>query len=326
MVRLSSRKKVSENKRERVVRLWRIVEILNDSPQGILREHLANQLQVGRSTCYRDIDILKAAGVNITSNRYGGSVRYFLKDHTLPVLKPTPRQILALRLARTLLVPFEGMGVVRELDGLLKGRVAESAFPLSLASQGPTSTPHTLSEVENAINTGRRLRFVYHSPGSDEVSTRTADPVALRAVEGHIYLVAFDTGKKSVRTFKLVRMSEVVVLNCRARPHPEVDCATMFADSVKAWSGDSIEVVIQIPARMAAIAAEWPLVAGQDVRDQGNGTALVKARVAGLVEAMRWVLRWGATAAVIRPHELRSLIVAELSRALKRYSSSSAGV
>lgn len=324
MDRLASHGSVSENRRERVVRLWRIVEILNASPQGVLREHLAAQIQVGRSTCYRDIDILKAAGVNVTSKKVGGSVRYFLNDHTLPPLRPTPRQILALRLARTLLAPFEGMGVVRELDGLLSSPVEEQFFPLSFASRGPPSAPQTLSQVEHALNTGKRLRFSYHSPTSDEVSTRTADPVALRAVEGHLYLVGFDIEKKSARTFKLVRMTDLVVLRCKADPHPEIDQEAMFANSVKAWSGDLVEVVVQIPARLAAIAGEWPLVAGQELHDQGNGMALVTARVAGLIEAMRWVLRWGATATVVRPEELRDLVVAELSRALERYSSGDA--
>lgn len=322
MARRTSHGNDSANRRKRVVRLWRIVEILNASPHGVLREHLAAQIQVARATCYRDINTLRAVGVDVTSMKIGGSVRYFLKGHTLLPLKPTPRQILALRLARTLLTPFEGMGVVTELDGLLKGPVEAQPFQLSLASQRPPTKPQTLSEVEHALNTGRRVRFSYRSPTSDEVSTRTADPIALRAVEGHLYLVGYDIEKKSARTFKLVRMNDVVVLHCKAESHPEITPEGLFANSVKVWSGDPIEVVVQIPARMAAIAEEWPLVTGQKIHDQGTGLALVTARVAGLIEAMRWVLRWGATATVVRPEKLRDLVVAELSRALTLYRSS----
>lgn len=310
------------SKQARVIRLWRIVEILSCSPQGVLVEQLAGRLQVARATFYRDLHALKAAGVNVTNKKLGGSVRYFLEGNASPLPRPTPRQILALRLARSLLAPFEGLGVLSELDALLKSPIEAQYFPLSLASRGPPPARQALSQVELALNTGRRVRFAYSSPGSDEIRTRTADPIALRAVEGHLYLVGFDTVKKSARTFKLVRMTDVVVLDCKAEPHQDIDQEAMFAHSVKAWSGDAVEVVVQIPARLSAIAGEWPLVEGQEVHDQGNGMALVRARVAGLIEAMRWVLRWGATAVVIRPENLRKLIVAELSRALTRYTSS----
>lgn len=325
MVRQVAHGSTGKNKQARLMRLWRIVEILSSNPQGVLVEQVASRLRVARATCYRDFGTLKAAGVNVTSKQVGVSRRYFLPEgHASPLPKPTPRQILALRLARSLLIPFEGLEILSELDELLKPSTEASVFPLSLATRGPPSSSQALSQVELALNTGRRVRFSYNSPGSDESRERTADPIALRAVDGHVYLLGFDVMKGSARTFKLVRMSEVVVLDRTATKHREIDQEAMFAHSVKAWSGDTFEVVIQIPARLSSIAGEWPLVEDQEVHDQGNGVALVRARVAGLIEAMRWVLRWGATALVVQPENLRTLIVSELSHALARYSSSQA--
>lgn len=313
-------RKNDANLRGRIVRLWRLVELLHDSPRGLSTGHIERHLGASRATCYRDLNVLKAAGVAIQSDMVNGEVRYRVDQHDIAALSPTPLQLLALRVARAMLSPFQGMRLVRELDTLLGHTQGKpERLPFALADKYPPAEPGVTEAVERSLEQRRRLRFAYRSPTSDQSSQRSVDPIAMRAVEGQLYLVAFDTEKQAARTFKLLRMGEAEVLPDAAVPHPEVDEETMFADSVKAWSGDSQQVVIKIPARLAGVANEWPLVATQQVQDQGDGTALVRARVSGLVEAMRWALRWGADAEAIAPEELRRMMSTELTTALRKY-------
>lgn len=308
------------NLRGRIVRLWRLVELLHGSPRGLSTGQIERHLGASRATCYRDLNVLKAAEVAVQSDTVNGEARHRIDQHNIVALNPTPLQLLALRVARAMLIPFQGMRLVRELDTLLGHTQGKhERLPFALADKYPPADPVVTEAVERALQDRRRLRFTYQSPTSGQASQRSVDPIAMRAVEGHLYLVAFDIEKQAARTFKLLRMGDPEVLQDAALQHPEVDEEAMFADSVKARSGDSQQVVIKIPARLAGVAGEWPLVATQQVDDQGDGTALVKARVSGLVEAMRWALRWGADAEVVAPEALRRMLCSELASALTKY-------
>jgi predicted DNA-binding transcriptional regulator YafY len=298
-----------------------LVEALHTSPRGLSNAQLTQRLGGSRATLYRDLRVLKGAGVPVVSEKVNGESRHRLTHTDLPALHPTALQLLALRVARALMSPFEGLSLVGELDALLghtRGSVAE-AFSFRLAGAAPAANPAAHATVERGLRERQRLAFVYQAPSADTGARRVVDPIGLRAADGHLYLLAFDVAKSSARTFKLARMREVEVLPQSAEEHPEIDEEALFAAAVKAWAGPTHEVVIKIPARLVGVAGEWPLVASQQVEDQGDGTALIKATVAGLVEAMRWVLRWGADAEALSPPELRSLVAAELAKACSYY-------
>lgn len=309
------------NVRGRIIRLWRLVEALHGAPRGMANAQLMKRTGGSRATLYRDLAVLKAAGVPVVTDTVNSEARHRLEHGDMPALNPTPLQLFALGVARSVLAPLEGLSLVRELDALL-GHTRGSGpavIPLNIAPASASASPEATAAVELALQGRRRLSFGYQSPKSESAEPRVVDPIGLRAVEGHLYLVAFDVAKQGARTFKLPRMRDVVVLAEVAEPHPEVDEEALFADSVKAWAGPSHDIVIKIPARLAGVAAEWPLIAGQEVHDQGDGSAIVRARVAGLVEAMRWTLRWGADAEAIEPPELRAMVATQVARMARNY-------
>jgi hypothetical protein len=59
-----------------------------------------------------------------------------------------------------------------------------------------------------------------------------------------------------------------------------------------------------------------------DQREQSgpDGSLVVEACVAGSLEALPWVLGWGASAEVLVPLELRTVVTEQLARALGRYA------
>jgi predicted DNA-binding transcriptional regulator YafY len=139
--------------------------------------------------------------------------------------------------------------------------------------------------------------------------------------DNHLYLDAFDTEKKGIRTYKPPRMSQVEVTEHRAAQHPEYEESELFAHSVKTWSAPPVEVEIVISPRKARFLREWPLLEQQEVLPQEDGSVRVKAVVAGLAEVSKWVLRWGRDATVLSPPELRQALQEELAAALATYSS-----
>jgi predicted DNA-binding transcriptional regulator YafY len=76
---------------------------------------------------------------------------------------------------------------------------------------------------------------------------------------------------------------------------------------------------VRLSPKVARFSGEYPLVAGQSVTDDADGGCVVRARVAGVMEAMRWVLSWGQEAEALEPGELREAVAAEVQGAARRY-------
>jgi predicted DNA-binding transcriptional regulator YafY len=88
---------------------------------------------------------------------------------------------------------------------------------------------------------------------------------------------------------------------------------------VKVWSTDPVDVRIRIAKPVARFVPEWPLTPTQQLEPGPRGAIDVCARVYGLRETLRWVLRWGQGAEVRAPQELRELVRIELAAALEGY-------
>src|SRR5690606_38477259 len=95
--------------------------------------------------------------------------------------------------------------------------------------------------------------------------------------------------------------------------------AKAFDHSVKAWTGEPVRVRVVLSPRVAWLAPEYPLHPSQRIEPQPDGSALVSAKVAGPVEAMRWVLSWGGEAEALEPAELRDATARGVEGAAARY-------
>jgi predicted DNA-binding transcriptional regulator YafY len=83
-----------------------------------------------------------------------------------------------------------------------------------------------LDILEAAIDRGRGLRLRYRGVRDTASRWRRVDPLRIRVVEGHVYLIGFDLEASAIRTFKLARVSVVQTLQER------VDSGTALRRSV----------------------------------------------------------------------------------------------
>ena len=143
--------------------------------------------------------------------------------------------------------------------------------------------------------------------------------MTLRLVNSQLYLVAFDLERKDWRIFKVFRIANVDLLQERAVNHPGYEEEKLFGRSVKTWIGDEVEVAFRLSAEVARLASEYPLAPDWIVEDQTDGSVIVRARVAGIVETSRWVLGGGKHAVALEPPELRNAVLDELKGALEGY-------
>ncbi|MEY4549339.1 MAG: hypothetical protein RL685_5534, partial [Pseudomonadota bacterium] len=101
-------------------RQWRLVQELNGSRMGLSIQRLQDATESSRSTVYRDLELLRQAGVPIEPVTLNGEARYrMLRPLELPGLGLNALQLSALHLARSELQGLAGAGFVSELDALL---------------------------------------------------------------------------------------------------------------------------------------------------------------------------------------------------------------
>jgi predicted DNA-binding transcriptional regulator YafY len=177
-----------------------------------------------------------------------------------------------------------------------------------------------LKTVENALNLQRRARIEYRAASRGGAPTSIhIEPLMFKVAEGEPYLRAYCVERAAERTYKVARIARAELTDQAATYRPPRAPAEAFAHSVKAWSDDLTTVRIKLDPDVAWRAQEYPLIPGQTSEHSADGGIIIEARVAGIVEAKRWVLSWGGAAEALEPPELRSATQTELLTALGKY-------
>jgi proteasome accessory factor B len=305
-----------------MIREWQIVDFLRRRRFGATVRDLMSEVGASRSTVYRELEVLFKSPLPIDRELRNGEIRYVFRGEWSGSV-PTVDQLLALAAARRMLAGLEGTAVVRELDRLL-GHKPPPPSAIAVPLDAPLHQPSDVSILEQAITRERRARVMYQGSKDESPRARIVEPVELRRAAGGWYVHAFDVEAGDWRTFKLARVTGAELLADRATSHPVFDPAAEFAYSVGIWSGDEHDVRLRVNALQARFVREYPLNATQENETQLDGSVIVRARVAGLDEVQRWVMRWGRHVEVLDPPELRARVVTELTAMLARYEAASA--
>jgi predicted DNA-binding transcriptional regulator YafY len=310
---------VSATRGRSLTRLLSMVEALRVARRGLTVAQLIERTGGSRASAYRDLNILREVGLPIDKLPIAGEMRHVLATDS-SAQQVTPLQFAALLAGRRALSPLEGTRVVRELDGLMRQAaprrrsVLRVHVPLSHAV-----APAHLTIIDRALDQGKCVRIRYRGADDTAPAWRLVEPVELRVSAQQPYVVAFDRVGARYKTYKLARISQVQLLSERARAAADYDPKKLFEHSRGIWSGAAYDVAVQLRGSVARFATEWPLQREQTISDLSNGDVVVRARVAGLQEPLRWVLSWGRNAEALEPAELRQLVFEELSATVAGY-------
>jgi predicted DNA-binding transcriptional regulator YafY len=310
---------VSAARGQSLTRLLAMVEALRVARRGLTAAQLLERTGGSRASTYRDLNILREVGLPIDKLPVAGEMRYMLTPDS-SAQRVTTLQLAALMTGRRALSPLEGTRLVRELDELM--RQAAPRPRITLRVHVPLShavAPAHLTIIDRALDQGKCVRIRYRGVDDTAPTWRLIEPVELRVSAQQPYVVAYDRADARYKTYKLARVSQVQLLGERAQAVADYDPKTCFEHSRGIWSGSAYDVAVQLNASVARFAAEWPLQREQTILDLPNGDVVVRARVAGLQEPLRWVLSWGRNAEALEPAELRQMVIDEMSEALGAY-------
>jgi proteasome accessory factor C len=299
-------------KLDRLERVTDLVLVLLHTEQPLTLDAIAHQVPgypperaARRQAFERDKRLLRDEGIPVLTQRLPGQEQYgYQIDRDafyLPELALEPDEQVALHLA----VAGVHLGDPSGRDALLKLGATGLADVRPIASLIP---PAALIELFEAVRTHATATFSYRG------EERSVAPAGLWFRFGHWYLVAWDTGRDAVRTFRVDRIEGAV-----ARGEPErapvpagVDVEGALPD--EPWESDG-DALVEIRVRVDAL--EGPRVSdevGQDkvVRRDEDGSVEVVLAVESFVSIRSWVLGLLDHATIVAPATFRDELVAWL--------------
>ncbi|MDO5517399.1 MAG: transcriptional regulator [Clostridium sp.] len=163
--------------------------------------------------------------------------------------------------------------------------------------------------------TRNKVEIVYKSAKSD-TSKRVVRPYALIDKSGFQYLIAYCEKRKEIRTFKLVRMQSVSVLEETFDPDKSFDIKTFTKDSIGLFNDEELKLVLEIREPFSYSVSERTYAANQVIEWKNDKTIIFKATMKGKVDIVRWIISMTTYVAVLEPLSLKEEIREELEKML----------
>lgn len=324
-----------ENRNMQVARIFQVLSILQSSRRGMSVSEIESALtergfDVQKRTVYRDIDALETAGFPVS--RDDGNPQRISIDSEVKIdnyLVLSPREILALYLARGALQPLASTpfhddleGLFKKIDDKLGAAAREHLTEISEGFRfdpGPRwglgMDPDVIDTLRAACIERQVVSGVYASVSSQSERLRRIGPHYLYFAKGALYLVGEDLEDGKVKVFSAPRFKSVTMTSDEYTGKvttPE----EFFSGSFGIYKDGSKPeaITLNFSKVIAPYVRERKWHASQQVinRDDGSLTMLLHCQLNR--EIVNWVLGFGANVEVVEPQELVDMVVAESRR------------
>ncbi|MDN5276611.1 MAG: hypothetical protein PWR01_576 [Clostridiales bacterium] len=272
------------------------------------------------------IEYLKKAGVPVQGMTGRGGGYYLSDDYYFDVPKLDEGEYSALMLAEKLLTHKNGFPLANELQTAVAkirsalGDTVVNVFPLPtdelMLSLGKVDLKDNVNKILTtiymAIKQRKRIRILYYTPARNERKLREVDPYAVIYREGSWYLIGYCHLREQIRTFKLVRIEDIEILDTTFVYPYDFSVKEYMSNIFSVIEGEEYDVEIRFfhPASVWVKEKRW--LPNQQIEPLKDGSIIFKARVKGLIDIKRWVLSFGKLAVVQKPEELVGSIREEL--------------
>ncbi len=294
------------------------------SQKGLNRKILAQEYGCAVRTIAADIALLRDIGFKI---RYEQS-EYTLStaDLNIPPLPLQENQILALFIASQLMVltPLEQKAneALQQMQAVLSEEAITFLRNLSdrvyIAPGGDLGDTRILFEVYRAVSECQSLEIRYQALSTQQEETHLLDPLGIyikdRArsyLAGHTYETP-----RLYRRFKLCRIIELKFRGIQFSYPPDYSIREDMQQGF--WDGErEYEVLVCFHPDIAQLVRERE--SAENIENLPGGYLQVRKRVRNLDETFYALLRYGRSAKVLEPEELREMVKQELEAWRKNY-------
>jgi predicted DNA-binding transcriptional regulator YafY len=309
----------------RAARLFKIVTLVASRRSGerMGRETLAEACECTVKTIQRDIQCLQEADIPL---EWDPNLRsYALPDRgwKFPLVQMTPTDVMALAIARGLLLNTAGPlpytpEIAAAIEKVTAGltptlRSLLEAASHSLTEQGGMARDYSRAPMGlllEAISRRETLEMKYESRSSRTCEYRKVDPYRLDRRDGRYFeLHAWCHRRQQVRTFALDRISEAKKTGETFVVRPWDEALEGVVGGIR--SGPMVLVEIRFDAIVATYAKErrWPFKAAFEEKD--DGAVIMRGEVRGVEGIARELLTWQRHAEALGGPELRARMAEE---------------
>ena len=306
-------------------RVTRIVKILTtlQSAKSYSAGELAQMFKTSRRTIFRDLEELQAIGVpykfSAAAKGYRIDPGFYLPPVDLSLQEALSLLVLVHKARGQIQLPFKNSALLAglKIENNLPPRIKEycrlSLQTISAKSNSQASTgslDQVFGELHRAILKKKKVRVRYESLFEGKLIELELSPYHLLYNQRSWYVLGFSSLHKSVRTFKLLRIKELAVLEKRFLERKSFDPSGHLG---RAWSmipeGRLYNIRLRFLPKVAHNVAEVQWHATQKVHWNPDGSATLEFRVDGLGEISWWILSYGDQVQVLAPRALRERIV-----------------
>ena len=317
----------------RICRLLKLISLLQ-AGRGYNAEALAVAAEVSRRTVFRDLEILRLAGIPLAYDEQRQCYR-IPGTCLLPATNFTAEEALALivlchDLGDYSQLPFFGPAstAALKLESSLPARLREElrattdSIRIRLAPTNPLGgQTNVYGQLLAAISQRRSVRVQYQSLAESQLITTRLSPYRLLFSRRSWYVIGRSSLHRATRTFNLGRIRHLTFTDDNYQIPRGFSLERHLRN---AWHlipepGPDRQVVVRFSKRVAQNVAEVTWHKTQRLQFNPDGTLDFYVTVSGLSEISWWILGYGDQAEVLEPPELRRLLAAHAAHLVEQY-------
>lgn len=302
--------------------------------KGLNANELAEVGEVSRRTIFRDLDVLRQAGVPLLFDDEARVYRipgtYYLPPTNFTAEEALAMIVLCYELGADSRLPFyeAAQNAALKLECSLPPRVREhlreitSAVHIKLDAGNPLAGQKSIyRQLLAAIAARRAVRIVYNSFSDNGLLELKLSPYRMLYSRRSWYVIGRSARHREVRTFNVGRIQSLGVLDETFHVPRRFSIERYLGN---AWhlipDGPDTDVVVRFAEMVAKNVAEVMWHKTQRIHWNDDGSLHFHVRVAGIREISWWILGYGDQAEVLDPPELRELIAGHAARMLEMYN------
>lgn len=283
---------------QKIYRVFKLITLLADKPKKTAKQ-LATSLDISIATVYKYIILLESIGYNIDKDERDA---YFLFEETSS--NTANFEIEEMALLNQLISSIESEHPLKQ-SLLQKVYLSSPLLPLAdeFVNKGVALN---ISKINTAIAENKQIEIKkYHSVSSGKIGNRIVEPILL--VKSASQLVAYDINSKSIKHFKIKRMTEVEILDTKTIHSKEIYPTDIFGFS----SNNEIKIQLKLSeVAYKLLIEEFPEAKIYIIQNHADNIFpyTFQYEVRSLVGVGRFILGLLGEIIVCSPNELKNYI------------------
>lgn len=301
---------------------------------------IAERFEISAKTAQRTLEFMRSqmkAPIAYSAEHRGW---HYTEPHfALPAIELTEGDLVAILLAEKLSHQYRGTSLGQQVDqafakvlSAMTDKISVDVGALAEAHSFESAAtteldPDLFSRLGRAAIERRRIQMTYFTAGRGELTQRKADPLHLRNSLGEWYLVAWDHLRDAPRDFLVSRIRELIVTEEHFEWPKDFNLDKYLNQGFGMIRGrEPINVEIVFDEYQSRWMRERTKFHSTEEREElPDGRLCVRMQVTALDGVKRFVMQYGAHAAVIQPEQLRQAIREEIEAMHATYQLSTGG-